>query len=56
MSRAACYMCEKRHRGCHDVCDEYQATRKSYEPVFDEERAYSFEKRWKLKKKYGGRD
>ncbi len=30
MAKAPCRDCTKRHLGCHDSCEEYQATKPKY--------------------------
>ena len=56
MAKAPCRDCTKRHLGCHDKCDDYQATKPKYNQIVDEAKLYLSDKRHKFKKDYGRRD
>ncbi len=51
-----CLDCTKRYLGCHDKCDDYQATKPKYNQIVDEAKSYLFDKHWNLKKYYGRSD
>lgn len=52
-----CLDCTKRYLGCHDKCDDYQATKPKYKADgYNDTESYIHDKRLRLKKDYGGRD